>query len=238
MKRRLIYIGLLAIVLACIAWLGRSHFSLDELAHRERQLRELIQSYAAVSWIVGFILYFLLALVPGTRGKAVVTGWLFGFWQGLVLVNIALTAAALVAFFISRYLVRDIIEGRYSKQLLWANKELEREGAWYVIVLRILPVPYSLTNYLLGATKIDVRSFWWATHLGLLPSNIAFVFVGSELPSLSEVSQHGMLSIFSWKLIIGVGVLSALPLIVHWLVRQLRRYGFQTHVPQSSRLPQ
>ena len=236
MKRRLWLIGLIAIGLAVIAWLGRSHFSLEELARHERELRGAISVYPVLSWCIGFGIYYLLAMVPGTRGKAVAYGWLFGFWPALLLVNISLTAAAMTAFFLSRHFVRVFIRDRYHVQLLGANRALEKEGAWYVILLRVLPVPYSLTNYLLGATSVAPRTFWWATHVGLIPSNIAFVFVGSELPSLGQIADEGLAALFSWELATGVVVLSLLPFIVHWIVTRFRA-GFTLPAAQLPRMP-
>jgi uncharacterized membrane protein YdjX (TVP38/TMEM64 family) len=236
MKRRLVFLCFVVIGLAIIAWLGRSFFSLSELAAHERELRQAIAGHQMLALCVGFLIYFLLAMVPGTRGKAVVYGWFFGFWTALLMVNFALTAAAMTAFFISRHFVRDIIQERYQAKLLVANRALEREGAWYVILLRVLPVPYSLTNYLLGATNVSPKTFWWATHVGLIPSNIAFVFVGSELPSLEQIATDGLAAVFSWKLAIGVTVLSLLPFLIHWLTTRFRA-NFALGAAQVSRMP-
>jgi uncharacterized membrane protein YdjX (TVP38/TMEM64 family) len=222
MKRRLLFLAPVALGLAIIAWLGRSYFTLEALAQHERELRRVIDHHQVLAWLIGFGIYFLLAMVPGTRGKAVVYGWFFGFWQGFVLVNLALTAAAMAAFLISRKFVRELIQERYQAKLVVANRALEREGAWYVILLRVLPVPYSLTNYLMGATNVSPKTFWWATHVGLIPSNVAFVFVGSELPSLGQLATEGFGAIFSWRLAIGVTILSLLPFVVHWLATRIR----------------
>ena len=64
------------------------------------------------SWIIGFVLYAFLSLIPGTVGKAFVCGWVFGFLPAIILVDGALTLAALLTFFASRLLLRDAIESR------------------------------------------------------------------------------------------------------------------------------
>lgn len=233
MKRRLILVVLVAIGLGAIAWLGSEQLSLSKLAQREHELRQVITDDPVQSWLLGFLIYFLVALVPGTRGKAIVWGWLFGFWSGLVLVNLALTAAAITAFFASRHLLRELVETRYSAQLAWANRALERDGAFYVLALRVVPVSFSITNYLLGASAVNSKTYWWSTQLGLLPGNIAFVFVGAGLPSLRQIAEQGLLALFSWQLMFGLVLLSLLPFAAHWVVQRLRTYQLTIYPVQS-----
>lgn len=233
MKRKLVLLSVVVIGLAAVAWFGSGNLSIESLAAREIALRDNIEAHPVSSWFAALGIYFLASLVPGTRGKAIVCGWLFGFWAGVVLVNFALTAAAVVAFLVSRYLVGEIVQSRFARQVSWANTALEREGAWYVILLRVVPVSFSLTNYLLGATTVKVRTYWWATQVGVLPGNLAFVFLGAGLPSLREIAEQGVLSLFSWELMVGFVLLSLLPLAVHRLVQFLRGHSIVVRVPQS-----
>lgn len=221
-KLKLTLLAVLALGLGMVAWYSTSYLSLADLAERERALREVIASRPFASWIVGFVVYFAASLIPGTRGKVIVFGWLFGFLPALVLVNVALTLAAIVTFKISRHLLQDTIESRYAPRLVWLNRALDREGAWYVILLRVLPISYSLTNYLLGATRLRTRTFWWATHIGLLPGNAVFTFVGSQLPTLGELSRKGVMAFISWEVIAALIVLSVFPLVLHRLALRWR----------------
>ena len=84
-----------AIALGCAIWFVAGQFTLADLARHEQALRGLIAAHPFRAWCVGWAVYFLAALVPGTRGKAIGFGWLFGFWPALLLVNFALTAAAI-----------------------------------------------------------------------------------------------------------------------------------------------
>ena len=213
----------LVAIIAIAVWLFSFHFSLSSLAQQERYFRNLITEHPVTSWVLGFFVYLMIALVPGTRGKAIAWGWLFGFWPALVIVNGALTVAALICFCLSRYLIRDAVESRYALQLNGVNRALERNGAFYVVLLRVVPVSFSLTNYLLGATSLDRKTYWWATQLGLLPGNIVFVAVGAHLPSLSEVVERGISTVFSWQLVTALSLLSLFTLVVPLLLRRMIR---------------
>jgi uncharacterized membrane protein YdjX (TVP38/TMEM64 family) len=234
MKRRLL-VGLLVLFVALlIGLLATPYLSLDAVAAREQWLRGLIISHPWQSWLTGFAVYFVASLIPGTRGKAIVCGWLFGFWFGLVLVNLALTAAAIVTFLVSRYLVRDAIQERYHRKFLRINQALEQEGAWYVLLLRVVPVSFSLTNYLLGATNVNTKTYWWASQLGMLPGNAAFVFLGAGLPSLSEIARNGVAALISWELIAALTLFSLFPLVAH---RVVRRYQSNLHLMRAPQSP-
>jgi uncharacterized membrane protein YdjX (TVP38/TMEM64 family) len=226
MKRRWLGIVLFVAAVFITGWLVSSNLSLASLADRERSVRDLIAEHPLISWVLGFFVYFLISLVPGTRGKAVAGGWLFGFWPGLLLVNCALTLAAIVGFLVSRYLLSDGISSRYSVQLRRIDRALDANGAFYVILLRIVPVSFSLMNYLLGATKLKRRTYWWATHVGLLPGNVVFVNAGAQLPSLHALVNEGWTVLVSWDVIGGILLLSLFALLAPVVVsRWSKRAG-------------
>jgi uncharacterized membrane protein YdjX (TVP38/TMEM64 family) len=226
MKRSWFGIALFFSVVIAAGWLVGSHISLATLADRERSARDSIAEHPLIWWMLGFLVYVGVALVPGTRGKAVAVGWLFGFWPGLILVNGALTIAALIAFIISRHLLQEAVAGRYGLLLGRINRALETNGAFYVILLRVVSVSFSLTNYLLGATQLRTRTYWWATQVGLLPGNVVFVNAGAQLPSLHEVVNEGWLVLLSWEFLSAIALLSIFallaPRVVVWWHRRLR----------------
>ena len=131
-------------------------------------------------FVVGFCIYTVLALVPGTGGKAIVYGWLFGFWQAVTIVTVGLTIAAMAIFFLSRYLFRESIERRYTDFLALMNKHLEKEGAFYLVTLRMAHAPFSIVNPVSGASRVRTWTFFWTTVVGLLPANAIWVYVGNS----------------------------------------------------------
>jgi uncharacterized membrane protein YdjX (TVP38/TMEM64 family) len=223
MKRKWIAASILIAVVGTVIWVLSDQVSFSALADQERTVREFIAEHPVTSWVLGFFVYLLISLVPGTRGKAIAWGWLFGFWSGLVMVNVALTIAAMIGFYFSRYLFRDAVESRYALRLEHVNRALEANGAFYVLLLRVVPVSFSLTNYVLGATSVDRKTYWWATQLGLLPGNIVFINVGSQLPSLVELATKGPSAILSWQLIAAVSILSLFAVVAPIAVQRLAK---------------
>ncbi|MEZ6077131.1 MAG: VTT domain-containing protein [Pirellulaceae bacterium] len=108
-----------------------------------------------VFWCQGVFAYAVLSLVPGTAGKSVVAGWLLGLWPAVAMVEIGLTSAAVVSFFIGRYFARELIQRRVGTvKLRKLARRFRREGAFYLLLLRFGHAPFTLVNYGAGVARI------------------------------------------------------------------------------------
>lgn len=231
-KRKLLVFAIAAIVLTALAWYVKNHASLEELADQESRFRAYISLNPWHSFAVGFGIYMGLALVPGTGGKAIVYGWLFGFWQAVTIVTVGLTLAAMTIFSLSRYLFRESIEGRYTIFISLMNKHLEKEGAFYLLTLRMLHAPFSIVNPVSGASRVRTWTFFWTTVVGLMPANAIWVYVGIGLPSLRALAESGPGSFINLPLIVALVACAILPLLIRWLVSH---FGIPAHQGSSPR---
>jgi len=219
-NRRRVLIGLMFVgVLALLAVLLREHASLEVLIRHETSLRTSIQQNPIQSWLIGFGVYFTTSLIPGTGGKSMIFGWLFGLWSAVLMVDAALTLAALATFLISRFLIRDAIESRFAAHVERLNRHLERDGPFYLLQLRMAHAPFSFINYVSGALRIPTGTFWWTTQLGILPGTTVFVFAGSQLPTLRELSEQGPIQLLDPWLIGGLLLTAVLPMLIRKLTR-------------------
>jgi uncharacterized membrane protein YdjX (TVP38/TMEM64 family) len=219
-ERKLVVFSIAAILLTTLAWYLNNYVSLDELVDQENRLRAAIAANPWRSFVIGFCIYTVLALVPGTGGKAIAYGWLFGFWQAVTIVTAGLTIAAMTTFLFSRYLIRESIERRYTDFLALMNKHLEKEGAFYLVTLRMIHAPFSIVNPVSGASRVQTWIFFWTTVVGLLPANAIWVYVGIRLPSLRELASSGPESFIDLPLIGALVVCGTLPFLIRWLVSQ------------------
>ena len=217
-KHKLLVLGLVVLVLLSLAWYVNSYVSLQQLVEQEYRLRNTIADKPWQSFILGFGIYTALSLVPGTGGKGIVYGWLFGFWQALTIVTIGLTIAAMGTFSLSRYLFRQSIERRFQNFVMLMNKHVEREGAFYLLTLRMAHAPYSIVNPVSGASRVRSFTFFWTTVVGLLPANAIWVYVGVRLPSLEELASTGAGSFLDLPLLAALIGCAALPPLVRWLI--------------------
>lgn len=224
MKRKTILVLLFVACLVGLFLASRHYLPLNWLVEHEDELRSAIRSQAVVAWLIAFVIYMGLSLVPVTSGKSMVVGWLFGFWQAAVMVNCALTAAALLTFCVSRLAFRDAVQSRFRPHLERLNRGLEQDGVFYLLLIRMVHAPYTFINYACGATNIRPRTFWWTTQVGLLPATFVYVFAGTRLPTLRELLRQGPLQLLDPWLIGSLALTALLPILVRLSIGLWRKW--------------
>lgn len=125
----------------------------------------------------------------------------------------------MVAFLISRYLLRDWAQSKMRDRLAGINEAFEREGAFYLFTLRLVPaVQFFVINAVMGLTIIRASTFWWVSQIGMLPGTAAYVYAGSTVPSLTTLAKVGVGSVLSWQMVVAFAIIGVLPLAIKRIV--------------------
>jgi len=128
-----------------------------------------------------YVLVTALSL-PGAAIMTLVAGALFGLLWGVVIVSFASTIGATAAFLVSRFLLRDWVQGKFGDKLKTINEGVEREGAFYLFALRLVPAfPFFLINLVMGLTKMPARTYFWVSQLGMFAGTVVYVYAGTQL---------------------------------------------------------
>ena len=147
-------------------------------------------------YIAGFFLLYVAVTglsIPGAAIMSLVAGALFGVVLGTIIVSFASTMGATLAFLSSRYLLRDWVQGKFGERLRAVDDGLEKDGAFYLFTLRLIPVfPFFVINLLMGLTRIKTGTFFWVSQIGMLPATIVFVNAGTQISRIE--STAGLLS--------------------------------------------
>lgn len=120
------------------------------------------------------------AFVPGPL-LAGVAGALFGTALGSLVALAAGTLAATTQLLIARYVAGRQVRTLLPERAHRLDSFLERRGFVAVFLVRLVPgVPYVLTNYSAGLTRLRARDMAAGTALGAAPKTYAYVaLVGS-----------------------------------------------------------
>lgn len=149
-----------------------------------------------VLYIAGFFLLYVAVTglsIPGAAIMSLVAGALFGVVLGTLIVSFASTMGATLAFLSSRYLLRDWVQGKFGERLRAVDDGLEKDGAFYLFTLRLIPVfPFFVINLLMGLTRIKTGTFFGVSQIGMLPATIVFVNAGTQISRIE--STAGLLS--------------------------------------------
>ncbi|APD86123.1 pyridine nucleotide-disulfide oxidoreductase [Alteromonas sp. Mex14] len=146
--------------------------------------------------------------LPGAAILTLAAGALFGLVQGLVIVSFASSVGATLAFLVSRFILRDTVRNKFKEKLKKIDEGVEKQGAFYLFTLRLVPVfPFFLINLLMGLTSLKTWTFYWVSQIGMLAGTAVYVNAGTQLAqidSLSGIVSPGLifsfvlLGIFPW----------------------------------------
>ncbi len=156
--------------------------------------------WSSLLYFAGYVLVTGLSL-PGAAVMTLAGGAVFGLVWGLVLVSFASSLGATIAMLIARTLMGDWVQQKYGEQLRSINAGLEKDGAFYLFSLRMVPLfPFFVINLVMGLTPLPAWRFYWVSQLGMLAGTVVFVFAGTQLAeveSLSDVLSPGLIIAFS-----------------------------------------
>lgn len=216
--KKIIIILLLIIVLIAIFRIFNlgDYLSLDYIKESQSKFK-ILYSEHRIAVIAGYMATYILATslsLPGGAVMGLMAGALFGLITGTVAVSFASTIGATIASFVSRFILRDWIQSKFGDKLKTINKGVEKEGAFYLFTLRLIPAfPFWLINLVMGLTKMPLRRYYWVSQVGMLPGTIVFVNAGKELGKIDSLS-----GIFSPGLILSFVLLGLFPIITKKLL--------------------
>jgi len=147
--------------------------------------------------------------LPGAAAMTIAGGVLFGMIKGVAAVSFASTIGATLAFLASRFILKDYVQNKLGDRVQTINREIEKDGAFYLFSLRMVPVfPFFIINLVMGLTPISTASFFFISQAGMLAGTIVYVNAGTQLSKIDSLSQ-----ILSPELIFSFVLLGVLPII-------------------------
>jgi len=172
---------------------------------------------------VFFIIFFVgtACSLPVAGVMTVASGIVFGHLTGFFVSLLAGTLGGTLALLSVRTLFHDLIQRRFSTHIELVNKGIEKEGAFYLFGLRMVPViPFWLLNLVVGLTAMRIPVFMLATLLGMVPVTLILTYTGSQLGGIESFS---MAEIFTPGLILALCLLATFPLAARAIVGLSRR---------------
>ena len=195
-KKKLLIVGLLVTLVVAFFALDLGRFlSLEYIKSRQADLTALA---VAQPWLVGgsfFAIYVVVAALslPGAAIMTLASGAIFGLVTGTVITSFASSIGATLAFLASRYVLREGVQSRFGARLADIDRGVEKEGAFYLFTLRLVPlIPFFVINLVMGLTKMKAWTFYWVSQVGMFAGTIVYVNAGTQLAKIE--SLPGILS--------------------------------------------
>ena len=228
MKKLLIILILAALIAAYFAFGLGDYLTVEGV----KQVADDVGGYYARNPAQVIALFFLVyvavtaASLPGAAVMTLAAGAMFGVLVGTIVVSFASTLGATLAFLASRYVLRDTIEARFGERLKAVNQGLERDGAFYLFTIRMIPLfPFFVVNLVMGLTRIRAWTYAWVSQVGMLLGTIVYVNAGTQLARIDSLA-----GIASPAVLISFALLGIAPwfakAIIAWIKRRKVYAGF------------
>ena len=217
------FVVLILVVVAIAAFFASGahrYFTFEQIKLEQARLAARFRADPAATVAVFFALYVGVAALalPGAALLTLAAGAIFGFFWGVVIVSFASSIGATLSLLLSRFVLRDWVRQRYAARLQAVDRGIEKEGAFYLFTLRLIPAaPFFVVNVLMGLTGLRTWTFYWVSQLGMLAGTLVYVNAGTQLGAID--SPRGILSP---GLIGAFVVLGFFPLIAKRLVEFIR----------------
>ena len=199
-----------------------AYLQLDALKAHRATLQGL-RTENALGITLGYFGLYVLTTALSLPGALVLTlagGALFGWLQGVLIVSFASSLGATLAFLGARFLFRDAVVRRLGNRFVAIDEGIGREGAWYLLSLRLVPLfPFFLVNLAVGLTRMPAVTFYWVSQLGMLPATVVYVYAGTALAHVDSPA-----AIASPALLASLTLVGVLPLLLRAGLRRLKAH--------------
>lgn len=211
--KRLCIVAVIASLIACYFLFDLGQYLSLEYIKSSRDRFEALYAEHTVAVIAVYFLIYVVATalaLPAATAITLAGGAMFGLGVGVVVVSFASTIGASVAFLVARYLLRGWVQSRFGDKLHRINRGVEREGAFYLFTLRLIPIfPFFVINTVMALTPMRLVTYYWVSQIGMFPATIVYVNAGKEIGQLESLS-----GLLSPSLIISFVILGLFPLVV------------------------
>ena len=220
MKKIILVFVIIAIIVSFFAFDLHQYLDFAYIKSKQQAIADYYQANPLQSIIIFFVVYVLVTSfsIPGASILSLLAGAIFGLLLGSILVIFAATIGATIAFWLARYLIGNTIQERYADKLKTINAGVEKDGAFYLLTLRLIPIfPFFVINVLMGLTPIRTITYVLTSFFGMLAGTVIYVNVGTQLANLESVG--GILTPKIWGAFI---LLAIFPWIAKFIIKTIK----------------
>ncbi|KIW76670.1 hypothetical protein Z517_09114 [Fonsecaea pedrosoi CBS 271.37] len=185
-------------ILACFGLVALATLGVLFLAFNERifgWLEPLAERWKHTTggWTILWAIVFLCAFPPaiGYSTAGTTAGFVYGVWEGWLILASATVVGSFCAFIVSRSILRKWVERMiaHDKRFAAFSLILKHDGLKLLAMIRLCPLPYSLSNGAMS-TFPTVSPVMYALATAMVtPKLLVHVFIGSRLAVIARTRE-------------------------------------------------
>ncbi|ETN43741.1 uncharacterized protein HMPREF1541_02900 [Cyphellophora europaea CBS 101466] len=145
-------------------------------------------------WIILWLITFCTAFPPvigyGTCGTT--AGFVYGAWEGWLILATATVAGSFCSFIVSRTILKSYVERMvaHDKRFAALTLTLKQDGLKLLCMIRLCPLPYSLSNGAMSTFPTVHPAMYAAATALITPKLLIHTFIGSRLAAIANSDEE------------------------------------------------
>ena len=139
--------------------------------------------------VVSFIIFTIIWVLAAGFGApiALVAGFIFGKWFGVLFVLIGLSVGASLLYVLENFFLKDFIREKFLEKYRNLDEKFKRSEFFYLLIYRFIGgIPFAISNVLPCIFNVKVFNFFWATLIGIFPQVFLICSIGSGLEKIID----------------------------------------------------
>ena len=139
--------------------------------------------------VVSFIIFTIIWVLAAGFGApiALVAGFIFGKWFGVLFVLIGLSVGASLLYVLANFFLKEFIREKFLEKYKNLDEKFKRSEFFYLLIYRFIGgIPFAISNVLPCIFNVKVFNFFWATLIGIFPQVFLICSIGSGLEKIID----------------------------------------------------
>lgn len=218
-SRVIILVISLLIIIGIIYLIGvYNPISMEFIINQHGQIRNTISEQPVLSLVgIIFIIVLMVLLMSPITPIIILTGFYFGFYEGLIISIVSETLGAIMVFLYGRYLFKEFFKKMLGERFNKFKDGFNNNAISYLMFIRVVGgIPFGVQNLLPAILDMKLRDYFIATIFGVIPWAYILVSLGNGLSNIVEAGQFESSMLFTAEYItplIIIAVIVMLPVI-------------------------
>ena len=118
---------------------------------------------------------------------ALLGGFIFGKWLGVIIVVLGLSFGSTFLYIFGNYFLKDFIREKFLIKYKKLEIKFKKSEFLYLLIYRFIGgIPFALANVLPCIFNVKVKNFFWATLLGIIPQIFLMASIGSGIEKVID----------------------------------------------------
>ena len=139
--------------------------------------------------VVSFIIFTIIWVLAAGFGApiALVAGFIFGKWFGVLFVLIGLSVGASLLYVLANFFLKEFIREKFLEKYKNLDEKFKRSEFFYLLIYRFIGgIPFAISNVLPCIFNVKVFNFFLATLIGIFPQVFLICSIGSGLEKIID----------------------------------------------------